>query len=111
MSDFIEENIVFPILDDRVQDRLVVGTDIEDHGGSFGQVGMDLTEGLRHVLAIMHVPEHDGQTDRYCLGLVRDHGLVQLGQVGPLGLECADDRIETEAFEERLGPDKVADEN
>ena len=41
-------------------------------------------------------------------GLVRDYRLGQLGAVGALGLERADDLVEAEAFEERLGPDEVA---
>lgn len=44
-------------------------------------------------------------------GLVRDHRLGQLGEVGSLGLERANDLVEAEAFEERLGPDEVADGN
>ena len=41
-------------------------------------------------------------------GLVCDHRLGQLGEVGALGLERADDLVEAEAFEERLDPDEVA---
>ena len=41
-------------------------------------------------------------------GLVRDHHLGQLREVRALGLERADDLVEAEAFEERLGSDEGA---
>ena len=43
--------------------------------------------------------------------LVCDHSLGQLGEVGVYCLERADHFVEAEAFEERLGSDKVADGN
>lgn len=43
--------------------------------------------------------------------LVTDHQLGKCGEVRPPGLECADNRIQAEAFEERLGPDQVPDRN
>lgn len=43
--------------------------------------------------------------------LVRYHRLGQLGEVCALGLERANHLVEAETFEERLGPDEVADGN
>ena len=228
--------VVLPVLDYRVQNRLVVGPSVEDHGRTFGQVVPDLSEGPQHVpavvgvaglhgesdgdaqrlrqlgdphhdlallrmavlrvpphglddlallrMAVLRVPPHglvrlvsevdegrpvehgvrdlrsvlgkepppecgddrllvppqglDGAVEaahvelreaqvlpdrllhhevvaaedaEVVAGLVRDHGLRQLREVCAPALERADDLVEAEAFEERLGPDEAADGN
>ena len=54
---------MLPVLDYRVQNRLVVGPSVEDHGRTFGQVVPDLSEGPQHVPAVVGVAGLHGESD------------------------------------------------
>ena len=78
-------------------DRSVAGTGTPVEEGLAS--GVEVHGGLEACPSGLRVPD------------VQAGPLGQLREVGALGLERADDFVEAEAFEERLGPDEVADGN